>query len=309
MVDPVPVIAPNDRQYSTQRPMLGIALRLTAMAILGVMFALVKLAGEAGVHVTESLFWRQLAGLPVVMIWLWWNGDLQSVQTRQPMMHGQRMILGLSAMLLNFLAMTMLPLAEATTIGFATPIIATMLAALLLREPTGWYRWAAVFIGFAGVLIAMWPAGNSVTSVGTLIAVGGAIMTASVSIQLRRMTKTEATGAIVFWFSLMSLIPLGIAMLFFAKAHDSYAWMLIFGLSTAGAAAQILLTSSLRHAPVAAILTMDYSGLIWSILFGYFIFDNVPGLNVWFGAPIIVSAGLFIAWREHRLANKTVKNA
>jgi drug/metabolite transporter (DMT)-like permease len=292
-----PIIIPHSNRI--ERPMLGLALRLLAMAFLGVMFALVKMAGSHGVHVAETLFWRQMAGLPAVILWLWWTGNLSAIRTRNPGGHALRMLFGIGAMTLNFLAMMLMPMAEATTIGFAAPIFATILAALLLREPTGRYRWGAVILGFIGVLIALRPGvvGFNVTSAS--IALGGALLTGCVAIQLRRLSQTESTGAIVFWFSLTSLVPLGIAMLFFARSHDDETWAIIAGLSGAGAIAQILLTSALRHAPVAAILTMDYSGLIWSLLIGWLVFGDIPGHSVWLGAPIIITAGLVIAWREH----------
>jgi len=90
---------------TSPRPVFGILLRLAAMAILSLMFALVKLAGERGIHLTESLFYRQLAGLPVAIAWLWWTGALASIRTTRPLQHGIRMILGASAMALNFSAM------------------------------------------------------------------------------------------------------------------------------------------------------------------------------------------------------------
>lgn len=305
MVDqPIITSIDSTATHRADRPMLGIMLRIGAMAMLGIMFALVKLASQKGVHLTESLFWRQVSGLPVVLIWLYLNNDLGSVRTQNPLGHSLRMILGISAMALNFLAMTMLPMAQATTIGFATPIFATMLAALLLHEVTGLFRWSAILIGFVGVLIALQPDGGNIAPIGSLVALSGALITACVTIQLRRMSRTESTGAIVFWFSLSSLIPLGVAMSFFATAHDVFAWSLIAGLSLSGAVAQILLTSALRHAPVAAILTMDYSALIWSTLFGFVFFGDIAGNSVWLGAPIIVGAGLTIVWREHFIRNR-----
>ncbi len=289
------------------RVMLGIGLRLAAMIMLAIMFVFVKLASENSVHVVESLFWRQLAGLPAVALWLWWNDDFASVRTNRPGTHALRMALGLSAMYLNFLAMTLLPFAQATTIGFATPIFATLFAAILLGEPTGRYRFGAVGLGFIGVVIVMRPSGEIVLS-SSLIALTGAIITAAVSIQLRRMSRTESTGAIVFWFSLFSLLPLGVGMLFYSGSHIPLVWIYLFGLSVAGAIAQILLTSAMRHAPVAVILTMDYSSLIWAILFGILIFGDAADVGVWIGAPIIISAGLLIAWREHYLAQQRIKN-
>lgn len=297
----LPNSAVNDGEKAPDRVMLGILLRLAAMATLAIMFALVKLAAAQGVHVAESLFWRQLTGLPAVILWLWWSNDLASVKTAHPGKHAMRMTLGLSGMLLNFTAMILLPMAQAATIGFAMPIFATLLAAIILREKTGRYRWGAVIFGFAGVALAIGPS-MDVAPIGGVIALTGALMTAGVTIQLRRMSQTESTGAIVFWFSLTSLIPLGIAMLFFSQNHGPLAWAYIAGLSIAGALGQLLLTGALRYAPVAAILPMDYSSLIWTTILGFFIFGNLPGTSLWFGAALIIAAGLLIAWREHHLA-------
>jgi drug/metabolite transporter (DMT)-like permease len=309
MVETLPLISAQEETAPARKsnPMLGIGLRLMAMAALGVMFALVKLAGEVGVHVAESLFWRQLTGLPVVILWLWSNNDLRAIATKHPSKHAIRMLLGLCAMALNFWAMTLLPLAEATTLSFATPIFATLLAALLLREQTGIYRWGAILFGFIGILVAIQPGYSNLDPFGAMVGITGALITAGVTIQLRRMSRTESTGAIVFWFSLCSLLPLGIAMLFFGKAHAPTVWGYIAGLSAAGAVAQILLTSALRHAPIAAVMTMDYSALIWAIIYGWLIFESIPGSSVLFGAPIIIIAGITIAWREHYLAKKALK--
>jgi drug/metabolite transporter (DMT)-like permease len=288
------------------RPLLGIMLRLAAMAMLGMMFALVKLAGEHGVHLVESLFWRQLAGLPVVILWLWSLGKLSDIHTQNPLAHALRGILGLVSMSLNFTAMMMLPMAEATTISFATPVFATMLAALLLGEPTGKYRWGAIALGFVGVVLAVRPVSIAGHGVGPWVALAGALLTSCVLIQIRRMSQSENAGAIVFWFSLSSLVPLGVGMVFFAQNHDVIGWALIAALALCGAVAQLLLTSAMRHASVAAIATMDYSSLIWSVLFGYLIFNDEPGPGTWFGAPVIIIAGLVIMWREHKIANRTI---
>ena len=302
MADPAAIPEPSQTvQSSDENPMLGIMLRLAAMAVLGVMFALVKMAGNHGVHVTESLFWRQVAGLPVVVLWLWYNGNLGDIRTRKPGAHAIRATLGLTAMALNFSAMMLLPMAEATTIGFATPIFATALAALLLGEKTGKFRWAAIALGFVGVVVALQPGSGTVDTTGAIVALAGAALTAGVAIQLRRMGREEKTGAIVFWFSLSTIPPLAIAMLFFSKSHDAQTWAIIAGLATCGAVAQILLTAALRYAPVAAVLTMDYTSLIWSVLLGYYIFDDIPSHSVWLGAPLVIAAGLIIAWREQYL--------
>ncbi len=303
-----PPLTELNSNHGEARPLLGIMLRLAAMAALGVMFALVKLAAGRGVHLVESLFWRQLAGLPAVILWLWSINKLHEVRSENPYAHGLRSVLGLSAMTLNFAAMTMLPMAEATTISFASPIFATMLAALLLSEPTGKYRWGAVLLGFVGVMLAMRPAQAS-HGIGPWVALTGALLTATVLIQLRRMSRHESAGAIVFWFSLSTLIPLGIGMVFVGKPHDPVSWAIIAGMAVSGAIGQLLLTSAMRHASVATVATMDYSGLIWSVLFGYLIFDTLPGPTTWVGALVIITAGLIIIWREHRSGRQSLNRA
>ena len=232
------------------------------------MFLFVKLASENGVHVVESLFWRQLAAIPLVLIWFSYSGQLPSIKTNRPAGHGLRMLLGVSAMGLNFTAFALLPMAEATVIGFASPIFGTILAALILREPTGIYRWGAVLIGFLGVLIVVQP--DSIlhieSSIGPFIALAGALLTAAVSIQIRQLGKTEKSGTIVFWFSLTSIVPLGVAMLFYASTHEIFVYGYIVALSLCGACAQFLLTAAMRYAPVSVVMTMDYTALLWTCL-------------------------------------------
>jgi drug/metabolite transporter (DMT)-like permease len=284
--------------------MLGILLRLGAVITIGIMFMLVKMAGNRGVHVGESLFWRQLAGLPVAIAWLWWHKDLSSIRTARPGGHALRMVLGIAAMGLNFTSMVLLPMADATTLGFATQIFATILAALLLAEPTGRYRWGAVVLGFAGILIALQPGQHGISPTGAAVALTGALLTGTTVIQLRRLTRTETPGAIVFWFSLTSLLPLGIAQFFVGRAHDVETWTIIGGLSLAGAIGQILLTASLRYASVATIMTIDYSSLLWTAFLGFLVFSDLPSSSVLQGAPLIIGAGLIIAWREQYLARQ-----
>jgi drug/metabolite transporter (DMT)-like permease len=281
--------------------LLGIGLRVAAVITIGIMFLLVKLAGNRGVHVGESLFWRQLAGLPVAVAWLWWHKDLASIRTARPGAHALRMMLGIGAMALNFSAMVLLPMADATTFGFAAQIFAVILAAVLLVEPAGCYRWGAVLMGFTGILIALRPWQESVNMAGATVALAGALLTACVVIQIRSLTRSETPGAIVFWFSMTSIVPLGIAQLFVSRLHHFETWLIIAGLSLCGAVGQILLTASLRYASVATIMTIDYSSLLWSALLGYLVFADIPAQSVMQGAPLIIGAGLIIAWREQRL--------
>jgi drug/metabolite transporter (DMT)-like permease len=283
------------------RPLAGIAARLAAAATLALMFALVKLAAARGVNLLETVFYRQLFALPLVLGWVAAGPGLASLKTARIGAHGVRATLGLSGMALNFLGMVLLPLSLATTIGFSVPLFATIFAALILGEPTGRYRWAAVIIGFGGVVFVARPDGALIANYGSLIALAGAVVTALVTIQIRQLSATEPSARIVFWFTALSLIPMGTLMLWYGEAHPPGVWLLLLGIGGIGGAAQLFLTTALRLAPVAVVLPMDYTGFIWASLFGWLFFDALPTPATLVGAPIIMLSGLVILWREHRL--------
>jgi drug/metabolite transporter (DMT)-like permease len=128
-----------------------------------------------------------------------------------------------------------------------------------------------------------------------------ALTTASVTIAIRRLGATEAAATTVFWFGFSSLVPLGIAMLFVARPHDAQIFAIIAGFSIVGGVAQLLLTGSLRLAPVALVMPMDYVSLIWASLLGWFVFAQLPSHWTVVGVPIVIAAGLVILWRERYL--------
>ena len=287
------------------RPMAGILTRLGAMLSLGIMFAFVKLAGQHGVHVTESLFYRQLTAMPLICVLIWRSQrGWPSIVSDKHRLHILRSILGILAMGLNFWAMTLLPLADATTISFTVPIFATLFAALILREKVGIRRWSAILIGFVGVLIVVQPGGTLIPAFGAAVALTGALVTAAVTLVIRMLGRTESSIVTIFWFSVYTLPLLTVCAFIYGGGHDAQTWGFLLGIGIFGALGQLCITQSLRYAPVSTIVPMDYSALIWATLFGILIFGQYPGLSIWIGAPIIIGSGLFIAWREHVRASK-----
>lgn len=294
---------------ATQRPIAAILLRLLTAFLLAAMFALVKLAAQRGVHVVESLFYRQIGSALCAVALVVLGPGFASLRTERIAAHVGRMALGLVAMALNFLAMILLPLAEATAIGFTVPIFSTVLAAMLLKEPTGRWRWGAVAAGFVGVLIIVRPGSGDLPLGGVSVAIIAAMLTASVTIVIRRLGATERASTTVFWFAVSSLVPLGMMMPVFASGHDPATWGILAGLGLAGGLAQLSLTGALRLAPVALVMPMDYSSLLWATLFGALLFAELPTHWTWIGAPVIVVSGLVIVWREHRLARRAARTA
>jgi drug/metabolite transporter (DMT)-like permease len=109
---------------------------------------------------------------------------------------------------------------------------------------------------------------------------------------------------IVFYFAAFTTPLLALALPFVGTRHDAAEWGLLMGLGATGLLCQLLLTASLRFGSVASVIVMDYSALFWATLYGWLLFATLPPASTWLGAPLIVMAGLIIAWREHRLSRR-----
>ncbi|HEY6870874.1 MAG TPA: DMT family transporter, partial [Novosphingobium sp.] len=142
---------------SHNRPFLALGLRLLAMVMLSAMLALVKLAGQRGVPLPETMFWRQVIPAVLLFGWLAARGQLHRLITARFWIHGRRTVLGVCSMAFTLGVVRLLPLAQATILGFTTPIFSVLLAMLLLREQVGWWRWGSVALGLIGVIVIAGP--------------------------------------------------------------------------------------------------------------------------------------------------------
>jgi len=294
-----------DGSIARPRPLLALFVRLLAAFALATMGMLVKLAGERGAHLIELIFWRQLLTVVLLGTGLTLTGRLAMLRTQRLPAHARRAASGLFGMIFTYGAVLLLPLTEATTLGFTAPVFAVLIAIVLFRERIGRYRWGAVGMGFAGVIVVMQPfAGlhEGVTLAGVAVGLVAPFMVALISFQLQDLTTTENPWSIVFWFAALTTPVAALALPFVIAGHDLQTWALILGMGLVGAAAQMLLTTSLRFGSAAVILLMDYTALLWASFYGLYVFDRAAPASLWLGAPLIIGAGLLIAWREHRLA-------
>lgn len=287
-------------QPPRQRPLYAIGLRVVATLAFTAMFVLAKAAQARGVGVVETLFFRQaVAALPVLVAAALGPG-LAILRLRNLPGHATRTAAGMVSMSLNFITVTLIPLAEAQTLWFTTPLFATMLAALVLKEQVGWHRWGAVVVGFIGVLLVVQPQTGHLPLAGAITGLAAGFTVAITSILVRQLAQTEPALAIVFWFGVLAAVPLAIAMPFVATVHAPDVYAMLVAMGIVGGIGQIALTNSLRYGSVATVVPVDYISLIWSTLAGYLIFAERPVPGTWIGAPVIIACGLYIVWREHR---------
>ncbi|OYW91780.1 MAG: EamA family transporter, partial [Caulobacterales bacterium 32-67-6] len=252
------------------------------------------------------LFYRAFFGLPVVLAWvLTQPGRLAGLTTRRPWAHAGRSALGIVSILCLFQTLTLLPLADATTLSFTAPIFATLLSFLILKEAVGPRRWTAVAVGFIGVVIVMRPlsfvsgGGHAVPLEGIGFGLMAALLTAGVTITLRQLRDTEHVAAIVFWFFVGSSVVGAILLPFVGRMHTPATFALLIGSGVAGGLAQLFMTASLQKAPVAVVAPFDYLQIVGAIIFGWWLMSTTPTLNTLAGAALIAASGLYTAWREH----------
>ena len=277
----------------------GILCRVGSGLSFSTMGALLKLASTQGLNAPELVFYRSLFSLPVVLFWVLKRESLAALRPNNPLAHVWRSTLGLVSMGLTFEALILLPLAEATAINFTAPIFATILSFLVLKEDVRAHRWAAVVIGFAGVLIVSRPGGTTLPALGVAVALAGAIGSAGVTTTLRHLQRSENVVAIVFWFAVAGIVAAGLVMPFFGRLHGVEAMAIVAAGGLAGGLGQLFMTASLR-APVSVVTPFDYLQIVAATAYGWLIFSDVPTLATISGAALIAVSGIYTAWREHR---------
>jgi drug/metabolite transporter (DMT)-like permease len=267
-------------------PFKAIGLKLISALLFAAMSALVRKLGDVA-PVGQMVFFRSaFAILPVLVIYAI-RGELSSaVRTGRPLGQLGRGTLSVAGMFTNFSALTRLPLADATAISFASPLITVALAAVVLKERVRIYRWSAVLIGFAGVIIMLIPhfdfsryaaAGATVTAAaGSLFALTSAVCNAGTVIQTRRLTQTETTSSIVFYFSLICAIAGALTLPFAWHSPTGHELVALVALGILGGLAHIFLTESYRYAPASVVAPFDYSAMLWALVLGYWLFGELP---------------------------------
>ncbi|MDT8345369.1 MAG: DMT family transporter [Thermohalobaculum sp.] len=297
-------------------PLRGIALKVASVAVFMLMSTLIKIAAEH-VPAGQSVFFRSFFAIPVILVWLWWRHDLRTgLRTRNHLGHLWRGLVGGIAMGMSFTALGLLPLPEVTAIGYATPLIVTILAAMFLGEVIRAHRLIAVGVGLVGVLIVLFPrltvlSRDGVTdteTLGAVIMLSACVFMALAACFVRKLVRTEETAAIVFYFSLTTTVLSLVSLPFGWVVPTAAEAAMLVAAGLLGGFAQILLTASYRHADVAVIAPFDYSSMLLALAIGWFVFAEAPTAPMLGGATLVIAAGLFIIWRERKLGLERAKS-
>mgnify|MGYP000577121298 CR=1 FL=1 len=290
------------------QPVRGILFKCTALFLFMVMSVLVKATSDT-VPPGQQVFFRSFFAMPIIFIWLYARGDLSTgFRVESRLGHFWRGLIGASAMGMGFASLGLLPLPEVTAIGFASPIITVILAALLLGERFRLVRMTAVLVGLVGVTIVLWPrlsvgsgAYEQLALLGALLALGSAALRALAQIHIRRLVQTEQTSAIVFYFSLTTTCLSLLTLPFGWVMPDAATALMLVCAGLIGGVAQIFLTSGYKYADASVLAPFDYTSMLYALVFGYFLFAEVPTVPMLIGSGLVIGAGGLIIWRERQL--------
>jgi len=284
----------------------GAGLLVTATFFIALVNALQKFTG-ARVPILEVLFFRNLLSLPAILA--------IAVRAKAPVRtqrfggHVIRAVVGLTSMVMIMVAVTRLPLAEQQVFSYTQPFFLTLMAFPLLGERPARGDWAAVVVGFLGVVVvASGKAGGHVGAAVPVwvyaVALGQGAVGALTVMQIRQLLKTESSATIAFWqailMSLFTALPL--PFIWITPAGGDAIWLVAIGV-LAGLA-QVVQTEAFASARVSSIGPFAYSGLLWAIPIGWFVFHDAPGASTLLGGALIVGSGVWMLRHDHAAQNR-----
>ncbi len=274
----------------------GIAWLLAGMALLTVMDAIAKWL-SATYPINEIVFFRSFfAFLPITLI-VMLTGGRATLPTQRPGLHLLRGVLGLFTVSVFFTAISLMPLADATAVAFASPLFITALSVVLLGEHVGIRRWTAVLIGLIGVAIIIRP-GTGVFQPASLLVLIAALSYAFIGILTRRLSQTESTAAILVYTALVQTVLSGLSLPFSWVTPQFEHWPMLVGMGILGGVGQMCIVQAFRSAPASVIAPFEYSTIIWAIALGFLLWQELPDLWTVVGTVILIATGIYILHRE-----------
>jgi drug/metabolite transporter (DMT)-like permease len=289
--------------WTKQTPALrGIILMCISTVAFSIMHALVRFVSDA-LPPFQIAFFRNIFGL-LFLLPLLMRSRFAVLRTERLGLHALRGVINIGAMLMFFTALSITPLAKATALSFTAPIFMAVLAVIVLGERFRIYRWIAIFLGFAGMLIIIRP-GIVAVDTGALLVTFAAALWAVAMIIIKVLSRTESSLTIVAYMGIF----LGLFSIFPALwvwqpfGLQTLGWMALIGLT--GTFAQMSLSQALKETDPTALMPFDFLKLIWTAIIGAWFFAEIPDIYTWVGATVIFLSGLSIAFRERQMKNQT----
>ena len=253
--------------------------------------------------VGQVLFFRGFCGIIPILFLIPRNRFLDFYKTTRPLLHFKRCLSGLIALVAIFIALRNLPLATVVSITFAAPIFTTIFSIFLLNEKVGLYRWLAVLVGFVGIIVITEP-GFSSLNFYYIYPIIFCLGLSYVAIAIRKLSTTEPVWLISFFFS-FSIAILGLLSLFQGWVMPNFFDLFLLSMvGILGGLANLWLSQSYKYSEVSLVTPLKYLALVFAIIFGYFIWSEVPTMKTLMGALLVILSSFIIFRREMILKNR-----
>ncbi|MFL2668396.1 MAG: DMT family transporter [Alphaproteobacteria bacterium] len=237
---------------------------------------------------------RQSVALLVILAYVWWSGSWEKLRINHRSGQAWRAAVHCGSAVLIIWALTLLPIATVTAIVFSSPLVVLIFSMRFLGEGVSWQRWIAVIIGFTGVLVIVRPGGVSFEW-ALLVAVSAAIVSGFRDLLTRRLSRTDTSISMLFWASalLITLSLLTIPFGWHPLTLGGSFWFIINGLLNAGA--HFLMIEALRLGDAALVSPFRYSAILWAILTGFIVWNQLPDTFTVVGAAMLIISGILIS--------------
>ena len=253
--------------------------------------------------VGQVLFFRGFCGIIPILFLIPRDRFLDFYKTTRPILHFKRCLSGLIALVAIFIALRNLPLATVVSITFAAPIFTTIFSIFLLKEKVGLYRWLAVLVGFVGIIVITEP-GFSSLNFYYIYPIIFCLGLSYVAIAIRKLSTTEPVWLISFFFS-FSIAILGLLSLFQGWVMPNFLDLFLLSMvGILGGLANLWLSQSYKYSEVSLVTPLKYLALVFAIIFGYFIWSEVPTLKTLIGALLVILSSFIIFRREMTLKKR-----
>ena len=292
-------------------PAAALWLATIALIVMAAMSAAIHEAAKVA-PVGQLVFWRSFVALIPIVIYMGFRGQLgASLRTKYPHKHLIRGLLGCAVMFFSFISLAYLSVGLATALSYLAPILSIVAAMVFLRERPGLVIFAGVALGFAGILLMLYPSlvGAEVRD-GTLIGVAAGVAMAATNalsrVQVKDLTRTDPPASIALSFAVIcSLVGLATALFGWVEL-DTYAFALLAGAGILGGMGHVLMMEAVARAPVSLLAAYEYTGIIWAFLFDLALLG--VALDAWSvgGALVVVGAAALVAYGQGRFAAKPV---
>jgi drug/metabolite transporter (DMT)-like permease len=249
----------------------------------------------------EMVFYRGLVALMLLTPYMILTKPRSIFKTRRFKTQLYRSIIGNIGIGFVFWTYTLLPMADATALLFAAPLFVTVLSPVMLGERVDRSRWAAVVLGFGGIVLIAKPSGNVFTEPSSLVALAAALSMALVNIVLRNLGRTDEALTTVFYFMLIGVLISAPYMFFYGSPPDMEMIPWVVGIGVFAVVQQVTKTTAYRLAEASFLAPLTYTSIVWATLTGWVFWQDFPANSVLIGTAVVIGCNLLIIWRESQL--------